>query len=95
MKTATLINDDLGGFTGSAKLYKVNPPVEYDDGDKSTLFIVASATAAAFSGSETFLFPADGDGNVVDWGALESSCRGGLDCDKAIEGAGYILEGAK
>jgi hypothetical protein len=41
--------------------------------------------------NETFIFPADESGSVIDWGELEGSLRGTTSHQKALEGAGYKL----
>ncbi len=96
-KTATKVRD-LDGFTGSAALFRLDPPMpitdyDYDSGDTVTTgtseYVVASATVVMFSGPETYLFPADADGNITDWGELHGSYKGGLDHAAALHGAGY------
>jgi len=81
--TARVINEHLGGFSGSAKLYRLNPPFE------KHRYVVASATVALFSGPETYLFGSDARGKIKDWGELPGSYRGGLSEDTAIRNAGY------
>ena len=76
---------DLKGFTGLAKLYRINPPVNYGDGKKAD-FIVASAINAFDAGPETYLFPSDEAGHILDWAELEGSYKGGLDHQEAIDG---------
>lgn len=79
---------DIGGFTGSAKLYRVSPPVTFSNGteNRKTNYIVVSATVAMFSGPETYLFPADNNGKVLGWEELDGSYRGGMDHQMAIDG---------
>jgi hypothetical protein len=72
----------LTGFTGSAKLYRLDPPLEGNE------FVAVSATVA-YRWPETYIFPADESGNVLDWGELDGSFRGALDHAAALEGAGY------
>lgn len=79
---ATFIKD-LEGFTGKAKMYKLDPPL---DGNE---FVAVSATVSPFSGPETYIFPCDKNGEVTDWGELGGSYRGGLNHEEAIRGAGY------
>ncbi len=91
-KTATLIKARLANFTGDANLYRLDPPltdVDWDGNEHSHEYVVSSATVAMFSGPETYLFPADKDGEVTDWGELDGSYRGGLDHEEALRGAGY------
>jgi ethanolamine utilization protein EutP (predicted NTPase) len=99
MKTATKIKD-LNGFQGHAILYKITPAVEYDkpwdDDDppaKHTEYVVVSAANVMFSGPETYIYiPANEDGEIVDWGELDGSFRGGLNHEAALEGAGYLIK---
>jgi len=44
-----------------------------------------------FSGPETYIFPANGNGKVLSFLELEGSYRGGLNHFKALEGAGYVV----
>lgn len=93
MATATKIRD-LDGFTGKAALYKLDPPLALRDWDGeatgSTDYVIVSATVA-FSGPETYIFPASNAESVrpSDWGKLHGSYQGGLDHAEALEGAGY------
>ena len=93
--TAVLVKDlkGEGKWTGTAKLWRVDPPVEFGYGDDTqhTQFVVTSATRAMFSWPETYIFPADAAGRVLDWGELDGSYRGGLDHEKAIKDAGYAI----
>lgn len=85
------------GFTGTAYLYKVDPPVEFsyeDDEDEDsrswTSYVVVSATWAIDTGmGETYIFPADEHGHVLNWGELDGSFRGGCDILQALSNAGY------
>ena len=92
MKSATKIKK-LKGFSGEAYLYELSEPVTYWEGSyeergETTNFVVVSA-ATGLSGPETFIFPADEEGNVVDWTELGGSFRGGLNHDQALRIAGY------
>lgn len=86
MKTATFLKKPLG-FKGDARLYQLSEPVEGYDGDAHTYVIVSAVIA--YSGPETYIFPADEEGRVVDWGELPGSFQGGLDHELALQGAGY------
>jgi hypothetical protein len=96
--TATFIKK-LSGFTGDARLYRLSAPVRYDDhGDedgekKHTQYVVVSATGAMFSGPETYMFPADPEGSILDWGEMHGSYKGDMNHERAIENAGWLLEG--
>lgn len=95
--TATFVKDVSENFTGSAKLWKLSYPVNYgwgndeEDGGKKTNYIVTSAAVVMFSGAETYIFPSDEIGNVIDWGEMNGSFRGSLDHEQAIENAGWVV----
>lgn len=69
-------------------LYRLDPPATWGD-DYTTVHVVVSAVHAPYSGPETYVFPADPDGAILDWAELEGSYRGGLDHAEALQGAGY------
>lgn len=77
---------DIDGFTGTAKLWRVDPPVKF--GDEKSRYVITSATVAMFSGPETYIFPANEDGEILSWLELDGSYRGGLDHDRAIRALG-------
>jgi hypothetical protein len=89
---ATFVRD-LDGFAGSARLWQTSEPYSYPDdrwGDEgeplgTTTYVVSSA-ANAYGGPETFLFPSDEGGNVLDWLELSGSVVGALDHERAING---------
>lgn len=83
---AILVKDNLPNFNGHAALYRMKPP---HDGRE---FVIASAANVMFTGPETYLFPADADGEVVDWAEMDGSYRGGLSHAKAFAGVGYSVE---
>lgn len=89
-RTATKIKEGLD-WQGDATLYQLSAPITYE-GDRQTDFVWVSAVCAIFSGPETFIFPADDNGEVLGWAELEGSFRGGLDHERALRGAGYSLE---
>ncbi len=84
-KTAQRIKN-LPGFRGEACLYKCAPPLEGHE------YVVVSAAFAMFDGPETYIFPADKDGEVIDWGELSGSLRGTLEHEDALQAAGYAIE---
>lgn len=95
---ATLVKKLEGTWKGDARLYKLDVPVkigyQWDD-DKpdereETNFVVVSAVHEYFA-HETYIFPSDGDGNILDWGELDGSYRGGTDHERALNNAGYVV----
>ena len=96
MRTYTKIIKNLDDWLGDASLYKLsefiayNEPFEKDDPPaEKTEFIVVSSVTAIFSGPETFIFPADKEGNCLNWSQLEGSYQGGLDHIKALNNLGF------
>jgi len=94
MKTAKFIKDCVE-FTGTAKLYELSEPVRYQtkyDGDyKETSFVIVSATNAFGIEPETYIFPADGNGEVLSLTELAGSYKGGLNHEEALNNAGYYI----
>lgn len=80
-----------GTWKGDARLYKVTPPVPYKrDGysikhKQHSSYIVISAVVVMFSDSETYIFPSDKNGEILDWGELPGSFQGNLDHQQAID----------
>lgn len=91
-KTATYVKTVPGA--GEMRIYKCDPPMAYrvysDSEPRSTEYVAVSAASVPFSGTETYIFPSDGD-DVSDWGELEGSFRGGWDHEEALRGAGYAV----
>lgn len=87
MNTATKIKD-LDGFTGDAALYRLEPALNEDGFENH--YVVVSATYGPRN-EETYIFPADDEGEVTCWLPLEGSFNGGLDHKKALAGAGYTI----
>lgn len=85
---ATYIRD-LENFNGTAKLYKVDPPVDYDD--KKTDHVAVSAVNSVWA-CETYIFPANEKGDVLDWGELPGSQRGDAGHAEVLEQAGYEVQ---
>ena len=83
---AILVKDILKGFTRHAALYRMEPPL---DGHG---FVIASAASPTPAGPETYLFPADAEGDVVSWTKMDGSYRGGLSHAEAFAGVGYSIE---
>lgn len=81
-KTATLIKK-LAGFRGDARVYSLSEPL--DGHDK---VVVSSVTLPFGYGSETYIFPSDGE-TVSDWGELHGSQKNTLSHEKVPRDAGY------
>lgn len=89
-KTATLVR-----FLNTRQnLYRVDPPMEWtsceagadDTCVKETSYVVSSYGIYEV---ETYLFPADADGNIINWIELPGSFRGDYNHVEALENAGY------
>lgn len=99
MKTATFIRDIGNPSTAPyQKLYRLSDPLESYEyvvvsaQDFSGIkFSVPSGLDYLFS-SETYIFGASADGNIVAWTELEGSYRGGIDHELALRNAGYAVE---
>lgn len=89
-KTAKFIKQLDGTWTGDARLYKVEPPMEDYSGNKYD-YVIVSATYAPFSGPETYIFPANEEGDVLSWEEMEGSFKGEEDHEQALNEAGYAL----
>ena len=96
MKAVFLRN--LDGFTGHASLYKLDEEIGYcadwnEPGKFAgyTRYVVVSATDVMPGGPETYIFPADEDGNVLNWQEMTGSYRGGLDHAEALRRMGATI----
>lgn len=93
----------LHGYAGDARVYRLDPPIESqvdDPNARKCSLVVVSAVEAPLTGPETYIFPAyeqapDERGNayaVDSWFEMDGSFRGGLDHERALRGAGYVVE---
>lgn len=91
--TATHLPDtDTSWGAGEVRHWKLSEPVAYgwgDEPDGHTEFVVTSAADVMMSGPEAYIFPADADGKVIDWGEMEGSGKGDHDHEAAIRRAGW------
>ena len=91
MSTATKLKA-ISGMKGVAFLYRCEPPMpDYDN--KAHEYVVVSAADAMFSGPETYIFPANADGEITDWGEMPGSFRGSLDHNQALRNVDYEPKG--
>jgi hypothetical protein len=90
-RTATYISNDPE-MRGDARLYRVDPAMETYRGDSHEYVIVSAIHSAFDTGrSETFIFPANEHGDVVDWVEMPGSRRGVFDCEGVLEELGYTI----
>ena len=90
---ATFIKRITSPSGATQRLYRLDPPINGNDWDGDAKgpfeYVVVSAVMATFSGPETYIFPADAEGNITDFGELDGSYRGGMSHEKALRDAGY------
>ncbi|MEN4917541.1 hypothetical protein ABE485_02630 [Achromobacter spanius] len=84
MNVARLVKDNLEGFNGHASLYRCDPPHAGHE------FVVASTTTA-YGLMETYLFPADSDGQIKDWLEMDGSMKETTSHDDVWANAGYQI----
>lgn len=81
-----------------AALYRVTPPVTYEDRDTDEVmyadYVMISAIDryglnGGLSIVETYLFPADEQGRVLDWAELPGSQSGIADIDRVAQDLGW------
>jgi hypothetical protein len=80
------IKDLSERFSGRAHLFRVDPPVAYvaaEDEAGYASYVVASATMVPLRGPATLIFPADEQGELLDWGEIGGK-RGTLDIDAVM-----------
>lgn len=88
MATATYLGK-ANGMSGDARLYRCEPALLTYDGD-SVEYVISSAVDNAFA-TETYLFPANPDGDVVDWMEMPGSRRGVVDPEYVLSELGYTI----
>lgn len=66
-------------------LWEVFPRI---DGNK---YVITSASDVGPSGPETYVFPSNEKGEIIDWGELPGSYRGDLVHKKCFEKIGYKI----
>lgn len=81
------------GWTGDARVYRLSEPVKTCEEGIVTEYVIVSAVDVPFSGTETYIFPAVKEGEVIDWGELPGSLKGTLLHEDAIKAAGWRLKG--
>lgn len=89
MKIAEYIKD-IEGFNGVASLYRLSEPLGYR-GHIECEYVIVFAIIAFFTGTKTYIFGANKEGEVVSWVELPGSTRGTLDHATALANAGYQI----
>jgi len=80
---ATFIKN-MSKWRGDARLYNLIPPLKWEGGE--TNFVVVSYLPDI---PETYMFPSDSEGNVIDWGELDGSQKGDIPHSFVLREAGY------
>jgi hypothetical protein len=75
-------------------LYYLSEPVTYGDDGAKTQFVIVSAIDHAVYGVETYIFPANAEGAILDWCELDGSMHDVYDHAAVLKQAGYVLETA-
>ncbi len=82
--TARLVRANLPKWQGVANLYQMTPPHEGHE------YVIVSAVNQHVT--ETYLFAASPDGEVVEWCEMNGSLKGTTDHAEALAAAGYEVE---
>jgi len=90
MKIATFVKN-LEGWRGDARLYRVDPPMNGDDGETFEYVIVSDVVAFDTNRPETLIFGCNKD-EETDYCDLKGSFRGDIDHNQALRNAGYVIE---
>jgi hypothetical protein len=96
-RIAKYLRDVNPDARGHQKLYHVEPPTEFGSFDpesprRTTSFVVVSKACTPYSGWETYIFPANAEGMVVDWGELPGSWSGHHSHEATLQNAGYEVQ---
>lgn len=78
---------------GFAALYRLEPPLQGDEGEMLDYVIVSAANKPKWGLLETYIFPANQNGEITDFGELDGSFKGGCDHVQALNNAGYQVVG--
>lgn len=95
--TATFVRL-LPNWRGDARLYRLSRPVTFAGSASrgETNYVAVSAVDLPSiihldAECETYIFPADADGEVLSWSELPGSTKGTIFHEVAIEEAGWVL----
>lgn len=79
----------LPRWNGNAALYKLSSPLKDFSTEKEYIYVVVSAVS--FFCVETYIFGANENGEILDWGELPGSQKHTLSHEKVLKNAGYTL----
>lgn len=88
---AVLIGRAKGRWRSTATHYRLTPPavITNDQGQREEYADVVVSATTVHGIPETYVFPADSEGNITGWGELEGSTRGEFDHALALHNLGY------
>ena len=76
----------IKNVTRTRKLWRLSSPVSYTGYDSTyTCDYVITSAVSVLGEPETYIFPADGKGNIVGWSELRGSFKGDLNHQRAID----------
>lgn len=104
MKTATYIRT-LTGWRSDARLYRLSERVTGEERREAPAggseyrpvqvdHVIVSAVVDVASGPETYIFPANNEGEALSMLEMEGSFRGSLDHVAALAGLGFDTNGS-
>lgn len=80
----TMKATNISNINARQVTWRCEPPLEGNE------YVVSSlAYALDIIPPETYIFPADKDGKITDWGELDGSFQGDWDHVQALKNAGY------
>jgi hypothetical protein len=88
MKAELIKEFPANGVGAVHKHYRLSSPIKDRDGTEHE-YVIVSAVDAMITGPETYIFPADDKGSIVDFCELDGSFRGERDHEQALSNAGY------
>jgi len=96
MKKAVFIKDVSDKYCWrKSELYYLYEPIIYEgENSNVTHYIIVCAESMAINTMipETYMFPANSSGDILDWVKLSGSQRGICDIEAALLAAGYAIE---
>lgn len=89
-KTAYFMHRLHGGWHGEARLYRLSEPMTNAyEGEEPTSFNHVVVSTSSKVRLETYIFPSDDEGNILNWLEQEGSFINYLDHEKALNNVGY------
>lgn len=93
MKVARFVKQQVTPSGTIQKLYKINEPIQYeymgehDFETRTTNYVLICGVHVADNvAPQTYIFPSDKDGKIVDLTELPGSFQGAIDFERALKG---------